>query len=83
MTVFEDLNRMMRKAVSNRDLRQLETISQTVFSFISYPHKHNSIKVQSENRKLEDLFNKISVYIIYLTNHPQKFNHGNLIKRRG
>ncbi len=83
MIIFEDLNRMMREAVSNRNLRQLETISQTIFSFINYPHKGNSFDLKSEDRKLEELFNRVAVYIVFLTNHPPKFNHANLTKRRG
>lgn len=75
MTLVDDFNKLTNEARSQGDLNQLETISQTISSFIDYPHKYNSHKIQAEIKMLKEILHKVSRCIAHLTIKLQKLDH--------
>ena len=74
MTLIDDFNSMMKRAILRKDLRKLETLSQTILSFMNRPQKYTSVQKKYENIQLKEVFGQISIYIVYLTNRGVSHN---------
>jgi len=74
MNIPEYFKLMMKKAVSKRDLKELETLSQTILNLMNQPHKYNNINRKIESKNLQKIFGEISIYIVYLTNRSVSYD---------